>query len=110
MKIDLHIICAKNYPKVPPKIVLENGRGISNAVVSQLQKDLEERAKEMQGEEMIFQLAQYVEEFLFKHNKPAAKSFYDEMLKRQYEEEQKNRKAQEIEKDREVNSDICSIT
>lgn len=51
---------------------------------------------------MIFQLAQHVQEFLHKHNKPAIKSFYEEMLIRQKEEEQKHKHAEQLERDRKV--------
>lgn len=85
-----------------PKISLKNGQGISNTVVSELQKQLEEKAENMKGEEMIFQLAQHVQEFLHRHNKPGTKSFYEEMLNRKKEEEQKIKMAREIEQNREV--------
>lgn len=49
---------------------------------------------------MIFQLAQLVQEFLHRHNKPGIKSFYEEMLNRRKEEEQKHKQAQQLEKDR----------
>lgn len=56
----------------------------------------------MRGEEMIFQLAQHVQEFLHRHNKPGIKSFYEEMLIRQKEEEQKHKQAEQLERDRKV--------
>lgn len=56
----------------------------------------------MKGEEMIFQLAQHVQEFLHRHNKPGIKSFYEEMLNRQRKEEQIHRQAEQLEKDRKV--------
>lgn len=70
--------------------------------MSELQKQLEEKAENLKGEEMIFQLAQYVQEFLHRHNKPGTKSFYEEMLNRKKEEEQKIKMAREIEQNREV--------
>lgn len=78
--------------------MLENSRGMSNGVVAELKIKLEEKAKKLQGEEMIFQLAQYVQEFLHQHNKPETKSFYEEMLNRLKEE----KKAEELVKDRQV--------
>lgn len=59
-------------------------------MVNQLQTELKQKAECLQGEEMIFQLCQHVEEFLHRHNKPASKSFYDEMLQRQKEKEEKD--------------------
>lgn len=85
-----------------PEIGLKNSKGLSNALVEQLQKELENEAFNLRGEEMIFQLAQYVEQFLHKHNKPSSKSFYDEMLKRQKEKEEKELEAKAREQNRQV--------
>lgn len=85
-----------------PKLFLENSRGVSNALLTQLQDELEKKAQNMKGEEMIFQLAQHVQEFLHRHNKPGTKSFYEEMLNRQKEEEQKHKQAEQLERDRKV--------
>lgn len=88
-----------------PKLLLENSRGISNALLVQLHDELEKKAHSLKGEEMIFQLAQHVQEFLHRHNKPGTKSFYEEMLNRQKEEEQKNKQAELLERDRKVGID-----
>lgn len=85
-----------------PKLSLENSRGVSNTLLTQLQDELEKKAHSMKGEEMIFQLAQHVQEFLHRHNKPGIKSFYEEMLNRQKEEEQKHKQAEQLENDRKV--------
>lgn len=72
----------------PPTIKLENSKGLSNTLVNELLKELTEKAADLKGEEMIFQLCQHVEEFLHRYNKPTSESFYDEMLKRQKEKEE----------------------
>lgn len=77
--------------------------------MSELQKQLEEKAEELKGEEMIFQLAQHVQEFLHRHNKPGTKSFYEEMLTRKKEEEQKIKMAREMEQNREVSLTAVSV-
>nr|XP_023028240.1 eIF-2-alpha kinase GCN2-like [Leptinotarsa decemlineata] len=97
VRVDLHIICNHLYPNSVPKISLENPKGLSNTLLSELQEKLEKRANKLKGEEMIFLLSQDVQEFLHKHNKPASKSFYDEMLKLQKEREEKERLAKEME-------------
>ncbi|XP_074036650.1 eukaryotic translation initiation factor 2 alpha kinase Gcn2 isoform X2 [Leptinotarsa decemlineata] len=97
VRVDLHIICNHLYPNSVPKISLENPKGLSNTLLSELQEELEKRANKLKGEEMIFLLSQDVQEFLHKHNKPASKSFYDEMLKLQKEREEKERLAKEME-------------
>lgn len=76
----------------PPKILLEKSRGLSNATLIQLQTDLENLAQDLKGEVMIFELAQFVQVFLHKHNKPGAKSFYDEMLLLKQEKEKEEQK------------------
>lgn len=81
---------------------MEQGKGLSNLVLADLQKKLEQKASELKGEEMIFQLSQFVQEFLHHHNKPSSKSFYDEMLERQKEKEQKDLQAKKSEQDRQV--------
>lgn len=68
----------------------------------ELQNNLEEKANELKGEVMIFELAQYVQVFLHEHNKPATKSFYEEMVIRQQEKEQLEKEAKQNEKEREV--------
>ena len=35
------------------------------------------------GKEMIYELCQHVQEFLYLHNKPPAKSFYDQRIEHQ---------------------------
>ncbi|CAH1982227.1 unnamed protein product [Acanthoscelides obtectus] len=97
--IDLHIVCDACYPENCPRIYLENSKGLSQTTVAELQVLLEQKSKELEGEEMIFQLAQCVEEFLHTHNKPTSKSFYDEMLKRQKEKEERDLQARQIEQD-----------
>lgn len=81
---------------------MENGKGLSHIVLAELHKKLEHKANELKGEEMIFQLSQFVQEFLHYHNKPSSKSFYDEMLQRQKEKEQKDLQAKKNEQDRQV--------
>ncbi|KAG5896432.1 hypothetical protein JTB14_022511 [Gonioctena quinquepunctata] len=100
VKVDLHIVCSDQYPKSVPIISLKNHKGLSDTILVELQEKLVEKAEEFKGEEVIFQLSQYVQEFLHKHNKPASKSFYDEMLQRQKEKEEKDLRAKQVELDR----------
>ncbi|KAJ8925528.1 hypothetical protein NQ315_009367 [Exocentrus adspersus] len=100
VKIDLHIICSEKYPDRVPRISLEHGRGLSNVVLGELQEKLEAKANELKGEEMIFQLCQFVQEFLHRHNKPASMSFYDQMLQTKKEKELKEMQAKKSELDK----------
>ncbi|CAG9859480.1 unnamed protein product [Phyllotreta striolata] len=100
VQVDLHVICNEHYPYSVPKISLENGKGLSNALLGELKESLDRKAEELKGEEMIFQLSQITQEFLHKHNKPASKSFYEEMLERQKEKELMETQARKLESDR----------
>lgn len=92
-----------------PKIKFENVKGLKDADVNELQNSLAEEAARLQkdGEVMIYELCQFVQEFLHEHNKPpesevkrVSESFYDAMLKNQQlqtsELDQKERKMQEL--------------
>lgn len=74
---------------------------MSHALLAELQKQLEDRANKLKGEVMIFELAQHVQAYLHEHNKPGSKSFYDEMLNRQKQQEQLQQEARKLEEDRE---------
>lgn len=63
-----------------PKISLEQSKGLSDALIEELTKNLVDLANELKGEVMIYELAQTVQAFLHKHNKQPAGSFYDQML------------------------------
>ncbi|KAK9694346.1 RWD domain [Popillia japonica] len=98
-KVDLHIICTENYPNVVPKIGLEKSQGLSNSSLSRLHQELDEKAKLLRGEVMIFELAEHVKAFLHSHNTPGTESFYEEMLKRQKQKEELDRQAKQKEND-----------
>ncbi|XP_056630081.1 eIF-2-alpha kinase GCN2 [Diorhabda sublineata] len=100
VQVDLHIKCDEKYPDSVPKVELENCKGLPHTVLFTLTECLEHKATELKGEEMIFQLSQFVEEFLHKHNKPASKSFYEEMLERRREQEMKELQAKQLESHR----------
>lgn len=80
VRISMHIICPSKYPKISPKVSLENGKGLSDSQIEDLTKELEEQKEQLKGQEMIYELAQTVQAFLHKYNKPPSKSFYEEML------------------------------
>ncbi|KAM4664527.1 eIF-2-alpha kinase GCN2 [Discoglossus pictus] len=81
VKVDLWVKCPQTYPDVPPEIKLKNVTGLSNENVNSLTSSLEELAKQLCGEVMIYQLADHVQCFLTEHNHPPPKSFHEEMLK-----------------------------
>lgn len=76
-----------------PKISVENEKGLSIELVKKLHKRITQKANILLGREMVFELCQEVEEFLYEHNKPPAKSFYEQRL-----ENQLNQEMEQIEK------------
>lgn len=90
VQVDLHVRCGSQYPNDVPYVDVCNQKGLSNQVLVQLRKDLQELKKQLVGEVMVLELAQHVQWFLRQHNAPERGSFYDEMLK--------NKERQEAEK------------
>ncbi|XP_077620823.1 eIF-2-alpha kinase GCN2 isoform X1 [Crocuta crocuta] len=89
VQVDLRVKCPPTYPDVVPEIELKNAKGLSNESVHLLKSHLEKVAKKHCGEVMIFELADHVQSFLSEHNKPPPKSFHEEMLERQAQEEKR---------------------
>ena len=94
--IDLHVICPETYPNEVPQLKLLNPKGLSNQQVSELKEQLLVAAEERKGEVMILELAQFIQKFLHAHNTPTPKSFYEEMIKNNLKQQEKQ--AQEHEK------------
>lgn len=63
-----------------PKIHLENEKGLSTDLVKALHRLLVNKASTLIGKEMIYELCNEIREFLYAHNHPPAKSFYDQRL------------------------------
>uniref|UniRef100_V9IM14 Eukaryotic translation initiation factor 2-alpha kinase 4 n=1 Tax=Apis cerana TaxID=7461 RepID=V9IM14_APICE len=84
-QIDLRVMCSNKYPDETPNIELKNSRGLSHQQVAALYTELVELTKRLQGEVMIFELAQHVQKYLHENNKPRYSSFYEEMVSRHQE-------------------------
>lgn len=80
VQIDLKVKYTPEYPNELPILNLENEKGLSSDHVRSLYRQLVKKANELKGGEMIYELCQDVEEFLYLHNKPPAKSFYEQRL------------------------------
>lgn len=52
---DLHIKCSEEYPSVVPSIFIKNGKGLSNAQMQELRKQLIEVANKLTGEVKILE-------------------------------------------------------
>ncbi|XP_055679382.1 eIF-2-alpha kinase GCN2 isoform X2 [Lutzomyia longipalpis] len=97
----VHITCPAKYPKVPPKLALEDSKGLSDALIEDLLKCLQKQAAELKGSEMVYELAESVRAFLFEHNKPPPGSFYDEMLMQKLKRDQERINCQKMKEDEE---------
>ena len=89
VKIDLRVKLTPNYPNELPKIFLENEKGISIDLVKTLHKRVMQKANSLIGSEMIFEVCSEIQEFLYVHNQPPAKSFYDQRLENKINLEKK---------------------
>lgn len=58
-------------------------------------------AKQLQGEVMIFDLAQHVQIYLHEHNKPSYSSFYEEMVSRHQEKIKNEKLEKQMKEDKE---------
>lgn len=67
---------------------MEESKGISDQLIDELLQQLQQQSTVLRGEVMIYELAQTVQAFLMKHNKPPRGSFYDEMLQQKQQREQ----------------------
>lgn len=78
--------------------MIEEVKGLSDTLIEQLKKDLVQLTNDMKGDEVIYELAQLVQNFLHTHNKPPPGSLWEQMVhehvKRREDQEQKHQKQQ----------------
>lgn len=92
----MRVICSSKYPKAPPKVTVEHGKGLSDLLIEDLQRQLNQQTEELRGGEMIYELAQTIQAFLHHHNKPPSGSFYEEMLQERYQRDQERMHCQKM--------------
>jgi hypothetical protein len=80
-------------------MILENEKGLSKDLVKILHNMLLIKAEKLKGREMIFELCQEIQDFLYHHNKPPAitKSFYEQRVESNQIQEIRCNKQTEIE-------------
>ncbi|WAR18478.1 E2AK4-like protein [Mya arenaria] len=93
VQLDLVFICPEHYPDDLPTMRLENSKGLSNQQLDSLKSELENRATQLKGQEMMLELSQHVQTFLYANNKPPPQSFYEQMMSNK--KQQEDREAQE---------------
>ncbi|XP_069116071.1 eIF-2-alpha kinase GCN2-like [Argopecten irradians] len=99
-RLDMVVKCPSRYPEEVPEIAFENSKGLSNKELDELKGEVDKQANHLKGEVMLLELAQVVQQYLHKHNRPPAKSFYEEMMSNKREQEEKQ--AQEHQKQLEL--------
>lgn len=67
---------------------MEETKGLSDVQKDELKQELNEKCEQQKGEVVIYDLAQAVQTFLHKHNKPPCGSFYDQMLIERYKRDE----------------------
>ncbi|KAK5827528.1 hypothetical protein F5H01DRAFT_98323 [Linnemannia elongata] len=85
VSVDLRVKFTKTYPRTPPDLKIENPRGLSEAQVQELSKLVPARAKTLLNQEMIYLLAEYVQEYITQNNSSMFikhSSFHEQMLQR----------------------------
>lgn len=105
----------------PPELHLINPRGLSPVVLRQLSTSLQQTAKQLQGQEMMYDLSDHVRAFLANHNAaPSAVSkltLHEQMVirneqdmkvERERELEERDRKRKEHEAELRVQSDMMN--
>jgi len=73
------------YPKKAPLLQVIKDRGLSTSQLKALRHKVTREASNMVGEEMIFSLAQSIQDFLLDHNHKQI-SFYEQMIEREKKE------------------------
>ncbi|RHZ86074.1 hypothetical protein Glove_55g46 [Diversispora epigaea] len=87
VSVDLHVKFPKTYPRSAPDIKIENARGLSETHLNKAQGHISRLIKENIGQEMVYTIAQFIQEFITMNNngvKVVTKqtSFHEQMLNR----------------------------
>jgi translation initiation factor 2-alpha kinase 4 len=120
-KVDLKVRFPKSYPNKPPELHLVNPKGLSPNVLRQLTHSLQQTAKQLQGQEMMYDLSDHVRAFLANHNAPPSaiskltlheqmviRNEQDLKVEREREMEELDRKRKEREAELRVQSDMMN--
>ncbi|EFA80222.1 putative protein serine/threonine kinase [Heterostelium album PN500] len=76
------------YPTTPPHIQVNVVKGLPNKNAEELEELMNEEANTKLNNQMIFDLCGFAREYLAQHNeKPSGKSFHDQMVEQQREQE-----------------------
>ncbi|KAG0224647.1 hypothetical protein BGW42_004971 [Actinomortierella wolfii] len=85
VSVDLRVKFTKTYPRTIPDLKVENPRGLSGAQVQELSKLVPAKARELIGQEMMYEIAYFIQEYITQNNSTLFvkhKSFHEQMLQR----------------------------
>ncbi|KAF9400248.1 hypothetical protein BGX21_004672 [Mortierella sp. AD011] len=116
VSVDLRVKFTKTYPKTIPDLKIENPRGLSTAQVEELSKKVPIQARTLIGQEMMYELASFVQEYITQNYSSMFikhPSFHEQMLQRveQTNKDEKERaieamtRQQELELEAKLNAD-----
>ncbi|VBB25904.1 unnamed protein product [Acanthocheilonema viteae] len=109
VSLDLHVKCPKTYPlSGTPLLTLENVKGISLKDVDKIKQILDNKAASLKGNEIILELCQIIQEFLYERNKPPEGSFFDGMLQ-QHAAVEHERKRQQVRSEQRDRDDVVAF-
>ncbi|CAG9537016.1 unnamed protein product [Cercopithifilaria johnstoni] len=109
VSLDLHVKCPKTYPlSGTPFLSLEKVKGISLKDVDKLKQILDNKAVSLKGSEVILELCQIAQEFLYERNKPPEGSFFDGMLQ-QHEAVEHERRRQRVRSEQRDREDVVAF-
>ncbi|VDN18926.1 unnamed protein product [Gongylonema pulchrum] len=109
VSLDLHVKCPATYPlSGTPLLLLENVKGVARKDVEKLKQTLDNKAMMLSGNEIILELCQIVQEFLYERNKPPEGSFFDGMLQLQAASEHE-RKRQRVKSEQRAVEDVIEF-
>lgn len=99
--VHLQVTCCQSYPEKVPVLKVVKSKGISTCDISQLMEELQKLTAKLRGQEMVYEIAQHVQDFLHKHNKPGFKSFHEEMLFLQQQQKQEQQQLNSLREQKE---------
>ncbi|KAJ3020381.1 UNVERIFIED_CONTAM: hypothetical protein HDU68_010217, partial [Siphonaria sp. JEL0065] len=89
--VDLGVQFSSKYPKEPPLLTVTTIKGTSDAQIKELQQKVQQKAAELKGQPMVYDLAEWTREYLDTHHNAITKndvSVFDEMQGRQQQASQ----------------------
>ncbi|TPX61382.1 hypothetical protein SpCBS45565_g07286 [Spizellomyces sp. 'palustris'] len=100
------VLAFKKYPAEVPTLVIRKEKGISDVQIDELQRAVVDYAQQLKGQEMIFDITTFIQDYLSRHNSVIRGikqvSFFEQMRDRreQADKAEQERALKELEKHR----------